>query len=94
MGWSSGIGWLVFIVGAIAGLFIFNRYRKLYPLFYLISLCIYIFTIAFAIDVFNLGRSIILLLLALSAVVFLALGFYLSRILPEDLSKKMKTKKK
>jgi hypothetical protein len=86
--WSAGVGWFVFILGMIAGFYMFNRYKRLYTLFYLISICVYIFTIAYAIDVFSLGRGWILILLLLSAALFLLLGYYFSHIISEASERK------
>ena len=43
---------------------------------YLISVALYIFTIGFVIDAFDIGKNGVLILLAFSAVVFILLGIY------------------
>lgn len=75
----SFLGWSIFSIGFIMAIILFARYKKLYPVLYLISICLYIFTAAFAIDVFELGKFGILTILVISAIIFMLLGFYLSR---------------
>jgi len=81
MVWYPVLGWAVFWIGLIAAIVLFAIYRKFYPVFYLVSIALYIFTIGFMIDVFDIGRLGILLTLVFSAIIFMVLGFYLSKVL-------------
>lgn len=83
-GFYPFLGWSVFFIGFIIAIVLFAKYRKLHPVFYLISTCLYIFTAGFTIDVFELGKFGILTTLVLSAIIFMILGFYLSRIISSD----------
>ena len=78
--WYPILGWGVFWIGLIVSIILFSIYRKLYPVIYLISVSLYIFTVGFMIDVFNFQELGILITLVVSAIVFMALGFYLSRV--------------
>ena len=82
------IGWLVFWASLIGAIVLFIKYRRLYPVFYLISIALYIFTAGYMIDVFAIGRFGILLTLIISAVIFMLLGNYLSKVLPSVPKKK------
>lgn len=75
------LGWGVFFISFVLAIVLFAVYRKLYIIFYLVSVALYIFTAGFAIDVFNLDEFAILMILVLSAVVFMLLGYYLSQVL-------------
>src|SRR3989344_6786887 len=77
--WLAPFGWGIFFIGLVAAIIIFAIKRKFYPIMYLISITTYIFTIGFVIDAFDLSRDVTLLLLALSAVIFILLGFYFAR---------------
>lgn len=74
------IGWGAFWISLIASVVLFSVYKKIYPIFYLISVALYVFTIGFAIDVFNFSRFGILISLIFSAVLFMILGYYLSKV--------------
>lgn len=74
--WLSPFGWGIFITGLIVAIILFIIRRKFYPVMYLVSIATYIFTIGFIIDAFDVGKNITLLLLALSAIIFIVLGIY------------------
>lgn len=76
--WLAPFGWGMFFVGLIISIIIFAIKRKFYPVMYLVSVATYIFTVGFAIDIFELSKEGILLTLAFSALVFILLGFYFS----------------
>lgn len=80
-GFYPFLGWGVFSIGFIIAIVLFAKHKKLYPVFYLISICLYIFTTGFAIDVFELKKFGILATLVVSAILFMVLGFYLSTIM-------------
>ncbi|MDO8563859.1 MAG: hypothetical protein Q7R87_02535 [Nanoarchaeota archaeon] len=75
------LGWGVFWVTFILGIILFFTYKRLYTVFYLISMSLYIFTAGFMIDVFNFTKLGILSTLIFSALVFMLLGYYLSKVL-------------
>ena len=73
------LGFGIFWIGLIAAVVLYAVKRKWYPLMYLISVSLYIFTVGFVIDVFDVSKNVILLILAGSTVVMIGLGFYLSK---------------
>jgi hypothetical protein len=75
------VGAGVFWIGLVIAIILFSTYRKIYPVFYMISVSLYIFTASFMIDIFHLGKLAILSTLIFSAVVFMGLGRYLSKVL-------------
>lgn len=79
MVWYPFLGYGIFWIGLIISIILYAMKRKWNPIMYLISVCLYIFTIAFVIDVFDLSKNGILLILALSAVSRVGVGFYLSK---------------
>ena len=78
MAWYPILGWGIFWVGLIVSIILFAVKRKWYPIMYLVSICLYIFTAGFMIDVFDMGKNGILGVLAFSALIMILLGFYLS----------------
>ena len=89
--WSIAVGVFEFFLALIAAIIIYAIKRQFYLIMYLISAAVYIFMICFAIDVFNLSKNWILLLLALSSVLMMLLGWYISKEAQKD--KKQKRKK-
>tara|TARA_Y100000310_G_C20431739_1_gene691813 strand:- start:366 stop:635 length:270 start_codon:yes stop_codon:yes gene_type:complete len=83
-GFYPFVGWATFWVAFIAGIILFIKYRKLYNIFYLVSIALYIFTTSFMIDVFEFGKFGILTTLIISAILFMLLGFYLSKVLHDE----------
>tara|TARA_Y100000310_G_scaffold341480_1_gene440751 strand:- start:4945 stop:5211 length:267 start_codon:yes stop_codon:yes gene_type:complete len=88
MAFYEVLGWGVFWVSFILAIILFAKYKKLYPVFYLISIALYVFTAGFAIDVFEFERFGILITLVVSAILFMLLGYYLSLVLHLDDDKK------
>ena len=78
------IGWLVFWISLILAIVFFVKYKRLYPVFYLISIALYIFSAGYLIDVFSIGQFGILFILVVSAILFMVLGYYLSKVLGEE----------
>jgi hypothetical protein len=74
------LGWFVFVISFILAVVLFAVYRRLYPVFYLVSIAFYVYTMGFMIDAFNFGRFGILSTLVISAVVFILAGYYLSSV--------------
>lgn len=87
MAWYPFLGYGVFWLGLIVAIIIYIKKRKFYPLLYLISIALYIFTVGFMIDVFNFSRNLIILTLALSAALFIFLGIFISRKASTQISK-------
>ena len=74
------LGWGTFWVSLIIGIILLIKSKKFYPVVYLISISLYIFTAGFAIDVFEFGRLGIMATLIISAILFMVIGYYFSRI--------------
>jgi|TARA_Y100000310_G_scaffold71553_1_gene67411 hypothetical protein len=79
--WYPFLGWSVFWISFILAIILFAIYKKIYPVFYMISMALYIFTAGFMVDVFDFGKLGILTVLVISSMVFMALGYYLSKVL-------------
>jgi uncharacterized membrane protein YvlD (DUF360 family) len=75
------LGWSVFWISFITAIIIFIKHKKLYPVMYLISIALYVFTSGFVIDVFELEKLGILTVLVSSAIIFMGLGHYFSKVL-------------
>ncbi|MCH7850302.1 MAG: hypothetical protein IH845_01535 [Nanoarchaeota archaeon] len=80
MGFYPIIGGALFWISLIVAVILYLNYRKIYPLFYMISIALYVFTAGFAIDVFQIGRFGIMAILVISAVLFMIMGYYFSKI--------------
>ena len=83
MAWYPVVGHFSFWVGLIISIIIYSIKRKWYPILFIISVALYIFTVGFIMDVFALSRDGILLMLVLSAAAMIGMGFYLSKKLPK-----------
>jgi hypothetical protein len=70
------VGGAVFWIGLIAAIIIYANFRKFNHLMYLVSICLYVFTVGYVIDAFSLGKNAILLLLAFSSILMMGLGYY------------------
>lgn len=81
MSFYIGLGWFIFWIGLIVAIILFANTKKIYPVFYLASISLYIFTVGFLIDVFELQELGILSVLLFSAVLFMLLGYYLSKVI-------------
>jgi uncharacterized membrane protein YvlD (DUF360 family) len=79
MAWYPAFGYSIFWLGLVVSIILYAIKRKWYPIIYLVSVSLYIFTVGFAIDVFSISKNGILLLLAVSAGLMIFLGHYLSR---------------
>ncbi len=79
MAWYPYMGHGIFWIGLVVAIILYAMKRKWHPIMYLISVSLYIFTVGFVIDVFDLSKNGILLSLAFSAVVMIGVGFYLSK---------------
>ncbi|PIN93564.1 hypothetical protein COU54_02695 [Candidatus Pacearchaeota archaeon CG10_big_fil_rev_8_21_14_0_10_31_24] len=76
--WLSPFGWGIFFIGLVLAIILFAIKKKFAPVMHLVSVATYIFTIGFISAAFDIGKNGVLLLLALSAVIFISLGFYFS----------------
>ena len=72
------LGNIVFWLGLIAAVITYLIFRKWHPVIYIISGCIYIFTVGFTIEVFQLKKEEIMGVLAISAAIMVLVGVYLS----------------
>lgn len=79
MTWYGPFGISIFWVALIAAIIIYATKRKWYPIAFLISASIYVFTVGYVIDIFDLSRELILLSLAVSAALMIGAGFYLTK---------------
>lgn len=79
MAWYAALGYVVFWFALIISIILYVAKRKWYPVMYLLSVSLYVFTAGFVIDVFDLTKDGILLVFAFSAVVMISLGAYLSK---------------
>ena len=79
MSWSSLMSYASLWIGLIASIMIYSTKGKWYPIMYVISVSVYIFTFGFVIDAFNLSKDGILILLIFSTIIMIGLGFHLSR---------------
>jgi len=75
------LGGALFWISLVLAIILFSNYKKLYPVFYMVSIALYVFTVGFAIDVFDMAKTGILALLIFSAVLFMLLGNYFTRIM-------------
>ncbi len=82
--WLPVLGWGLFWVSLILGIVLFAVKKKIYPVIYVISIALYIFTAGFLIDEFKLQKGGILMTLIFSAVIFMLAGYYFSRVMKDD----------
>ena len=77
--WYPYLGYGVFWIALIVSIILYAIKRKFYPIMMLISISLYIFTVGFVIDVQDIGKNGILLILAFSSFIMLGLGWYWSK---------------
>jgi len=77
--WLAPFGWGIFFIGLVIAIILFAVRRRFYPVMYLVSIATYIFTVGFVINAFDFGRDLILLTLAVTSIVFIFLGVYISK---------------
>jgi len=78
-GFSGAIGVVMFWAVVIVGVILFSAYKKFYNLLYLFSVSLYIFAVIYWIDVFELGKNAILLILLFSSIILIFVGIHLSK---------------
>jgi uncharacterized protein YebE (UPF0316 family) len=79
MVWSQILERTILWIALIASVVLYSLKRRWYQVMYLVSLALYIFTVVFVIDVFDISKNWILFLLAFSTCVMVGVGFYLSQ---------------
>ena len=77
--WYPIFGYGIFWIALIIAIILYAVKKKWHPIMYLISVALYLFTVAFVIDVFDLSRNGILGVLAFSAMLMIGLGLYISK---------------
>lgn len=77
------LGGAIFALSLLGAIILYSVMRKWYPVFYVLSIALYIYTVGYIIDVFEPRKDFIFLLLLVSAGVMLLVGWYLSRRLRE-----------
>ena len=87
MGWYVLFGGFIFWISLFLAIILFASYRKFYLVMYMISVSLYMFTVGFFIDVFDLPKIGVLLVWVFSACLFMLLGYYLSKVLSLGSSK-------
>ncbi|PIN75479.1 hypothetical protein COV18_02910 [Candidatus Woesearchaeota archaeon CG10_big_fil_rev_8_21_14_0_10_37_12] len=68
--------WILLVPLAITLLVMYIRSKKLYRLFYLLSIFTYAMLILYVIDSYELGANAIILLLVISAILMILIGYY------------------
>ncbi len=73
------LGGAVFALSLLGAIILYSVTRKWYPVFYVLSIALYIYTVGYVIDVFDLQKDFIFLVLLVSAGVMLLVGWYLNK---------------
>ena len=79
MAWYLFLGFGTFWLSLIISIILYAVKRKWYAISYLICVSLYVFTVGFVIDAFDLSKNWILFILALSTAMMIRLGIYLSK---------------
>ncbi|HLC32813.1 MAG TPA: hypothetical protein VJJ82_03235 [Candidatus Nanoarchaeia archaeon] len=74
--WVQIVFWVLLVPLLILLFAVYFKSRKLYRLFYILSVFTYTMLVMYLIDAYALGRNAILGLLAFSAVLMMFLGYY------------------
>jgi len=78
--WSIAVGIIIYIIGIVFAAIYYLRYKKIYLIVLIASICTYIFSVFYTWDVFELSRNWILAMLVLSTIVMFFLGKYFSKL--------------
>jgi uncharacterized membrane protein len=78
--WSIFVGILIFIVGIIIATYYYLQYKKIFLIVFTTSVSLYVFSIFYIWDVFELNKNIVLLLLIFSTILMFITGKYFSKI--------------
>lgn len=76
--WSLALGILLIVVGIILSIIFLALYRKYYIISFICGIGLYIFSVAYAWDLYDLSKNKVMILLLLSTVVLGLLGKYIS----------------
>jgi len=79
MAWYPYLGYGVFWIGLVVAIILYAMKRKWHPILYLVAVSLYIFTVGFIIDAFDLRKNGTLMVLAVSAILMILAGWYLSK---------------
>jgi uncharacterized membrane protein YvlD (DUF360 family) len=79
MAYYQALGYLVFWAALIASIILYVVKRKAYPIAYLISVSLYVFTVGYVIDVFDFSKNGVMLILAFSALLMIFMGWFITR---------------
>ena len=75
--------WILLVPLVITLLVMYIRSKKLYRLFYLLSIFTYAMLILYVIDAYELGANAIILLLVVSAILMILIGYFKFRNEPK-----------
>lgn len=92
--WSIAVNVLAFIIAIIFTLYYYLRYKKLFLIFFIVSVTTYIAAVFYTWDVFELNKNWILLMLAVSTAIMFFLGRYFSHIKLTPINVQTSLKKK
>lgn len=82
--WSIALGVVIFLIGIVAAIIYYLRYKKWFIILYVAALAVFIFSIFYTWDVLELKGFGVMLLLALSAGVMIFLGKHFSKVTLEE----------
>ena len=91
--WSIFVGIITYIIGIVFAAIYYLRYKKVYLIVNIASICTYIFSVFYTWDVFELSRNWILAMLVLSTLVMFFLGKYFSKLELKKAKKQIKKEK-
>lgn len=77
--WSIAVGILIFVVAIIIAAIYYLKYKKVFLVVFIASIATYAFAVFYTMDVFELNKNWIMLLLVISTVLMLFLGKYFSK---------------
>lgn len=83
MMWVEIVFWILLVPMLIFLLVIYFKSRRLYKLFYILSIFTYTMMIMYVIDAYDFGRNLIILLLAFSAVLMMFIGYKFHKLFLE-----------
>lgn len=81
------LGWFIFWISLILAIVLFSVYKKLFTVFYLVSIAMYIYSAGYMIDIYSFSKLGILITMVVSAILFMVLGYYLSNSISSSRNK-------